>query len=78
MEHWSEACWSEAWGFGPRHGPFGPRHGPFGPRHGPFGPRLGVEMAHGVRYRLISSDSDFYGFKSYLEWFRHFLGYQSG
>ena len=26
MEHWSEACWSEAWGFGPRHGPFGPRH----------------------------------------------------
>jgi len=22
MEHWSEACWSEAWGFGPRHGPF--------------------------------------------------------
>jgi len=20
MEHWSEACWSEAWGFGPRLG----------------------------------------------------------
>jgi len=20
MEHWSEACWSEAWGFGSRHG----------------------------------------------------------
>ena len=46
MEHWSEACWSEAWGFGPRR--VGPRHGDlvrgmgclvrgmFGPRHGLF------------------------------------------
>ena len=59
MEHWSEVCWSKAWGFGLRHGAVWSEaclvrgmgiwsEACLVRGMGCFGPRLGAGMAHGI------------------------------